>query len=71
MKTAGEAMQKNVIQSRDIIYNSMEVVSFLRDVTGIRGMHEGLSSAGMEGLSRILGQVNEELVQAVDLLGNN
>lgn len=71
MKTAGEAMQKNVIQSRDIIHNSREVVSFLRDVTGIRGMHEDLSGEGMEGLSRILGWVNEELVQAVDLLGNN
>ncbi|WP_448874405.1 hypothetical protein [Desulfobulbus propionicus] len=63
-----EAMQRNVIRSRDIIGSTREVVAFLRDVAGARGIREELTGEGLEGLSRILGWVNEELAQAVDLL---
>jgi len=63
-----EAMQRNVIRSRDIIGNTREVVAFLRDVAGAHGIGEDMSVEGQEGLSRILGWVNEELAQAVDLL---
>ena len=61
-------MQRNVFRSRDIIGNSREVVAFLRDVTGARGIREELTGDGLEGFSRILDWVNEELAQAIDLL---
>ncbi len=64
MKMAAHPQHK----SRDIIGNSREVLAFLRDVAGAHGINEEMSVEGQEGLARILGWVNEELGQAIDLL---
>lgn len=52
----------------DIIGDQSEIVAFLRDVTGSPAMKDEVTPAGFEGLSRILGQVNEGLMQASKLL---
>lgn len=58
----------NVVKSTDIIVNSREMVAFLRDVAGSISMEKGISPDGFEGLARILKHVEEELLQAIDLL---
>ena len=62
------AERNKVIMAVDIIGSQREIVAFLRDVTGSPSIKEEVTRDGFEGLSRILGQVNEGLMQASNLL---
>ncbi|MGD9948644.1 MAG: hypothetical protein AB7U29_09220 [Desulfobulbus sp.] len=62
------AEQDKGVTALDIIGNSRDVIAFLRDVTGMCSQQDHLTPDGFEGLSRILAQVNEELLQASNLL---
>lgn len=57
-----------VTRAVDIIGNQREIVAFLRDVIGSPAIKDEVTPDGFEGLSRILGQVNDDLMQASKLL---
>jgi hypothetical protein len=58
----------NSVTALDIIGDSRDVIAFLRDVASMCSMQDQLTPDGFEGLSRILRQVNEDLIQASNLL---
>ncbi|MDD2467378.1 MAG: hypothetical protein PHI97_25620 [Desulfobulbus sp.] len=56
------------IMALDIIGNSRDVIAFIRDVASCPSIREELKPDGFEGLTRILDQVKDELLQASNLL---
>ena len=59
---------KSTVKSRDILGNCSAVICFLRDVTSSRDFKDELSDPGQEGLAHVLDFVNDELLNAVNIL---